>query len=207
MAAAGEWALDHFALAQSVVVDMDVFRERLSDLIEDADLRRRMGEASRARAVEHYEWSHIVSRYDALWLELGAIARTTAHGRRRGGQYLISRYVDTFRGNATRMITKDSRIVLSERGHRVVEGEEGLPQYFTRGFTLDYGLIEDALVSLGRRGKSIGQIAASIASERSVHPDRVVRHVVWLLKYDLARLVGSAKSKSKPKPRYTLKPM
>lgn len=43
--------------------------------------------------------------------------------------------------------------------------------------------------ALGSRGTSIARIAASISKGRSIHPDAAVRHVVWLLKYDLARLV------------------
>jgi len=192
MAPFGEWSRDHFALAQSVVVDMHVFRERLLTLVEDDELRLRLGRASRARAVEHYDWAAIVARYDDLWEELGSMARRAARERRRPLHYLVSRYVHTNRGNATRMIDTKARIVLSARGQRVVDGEEGLPEYFKRGrYQLDYDLIEDALVSLGSRGQTIEKIARAIAAERRVHHDKAVRHVVWLLKYDLARLVAT----------------
>lgn len=190
MAALGEWSRDHFALAQSVVVDMDVLRERLLALVEDEKLRRRLGDASRARAVACFDWATVIESYDALWTELGAIASATRDRSRARGTYAISRYVEAFGGNATRLLDANARIVLSDRGRRVVEGKEGLPEYFKGSFRLDYDLIEDALLALGSRGKSIARIAAAIAKGRKIHPDAAVRHVMWLLKYDLARLVG-----------------
>lgn len=189
MAPLSEWSRDHFALAQSVVVDMDVLRERLVALVENEGLRRQMGEASRARALACFDWATIVARYDALWTELAAMARSTSHRGRLRGAHLVSRYVEAFEGNATHMIDATARVVLSERGRRVLNGQEGMPQYFKHTYRLDYDLIEDALIALGPRGKSIARIAASIAKGRSIHPDAAVRHVVWLLKYDLARLV------------------
>lgn len=189
MAPLGEWSRDHFALAQSVIVDLDVLRERLAALVESEGLRRQLGEASRARALACFDWATVVARYDELWTELVAMARSTRRRERARGTYLVSHYVDAFEGNATRMIDASARIVLSERGRRVLEGQEGMPQYFKRTYRLDYDLIEDALLALGSRGRSIARIAASLAKGRSMHPDAVVRHVVWLLKYDLARLV------------------
>lgn len=190
MAAVGVWSFDHFALAQAVVVDMEVFGQQLARLLVHEDLRRRMGEASRARALERYSWPAVVARYDALWSELGTTAKAAPAPKRGNGSYIESRYVATFRGNATHMIDTSARLVLSERGQRVVAGEEGFPQYFVdHGFTLDYDLIEDALVLLSHRGKSIAQIVARVMRGRTIHHDLAVRHVVWLLKYGLARLL------------------
>ena len=45
--------------------------DRLADLIDSPELRRRMGDAGRARAVGDYDWSVIYRRYRELWTELG----------------------------------------------------------------------------------------------------------------------------------------
>ncbi|MET0271916.1 MAG: glycosyltransferase family 4 protein [Phenylobacterium sp.] len=57
----------------TVALDMGVLVDRLSDLVSDPALRRRMGEAGRRRAREIYDWSAIYPQYQALWTELNAI--------------------------------------------------------------------------------------------------------------------------------------
>jgi len=54
-------------------VDQGRLLERLVALIENPDLRRRMGEAGRARARGEFDWSGVYARYEALWAELAAI--------------------------------------------------------------------------------------------------------------------------------------
>jgi glycosyltransferase involved in cell wall biosynthesis len=54
-------------------VEAGALLERLTALIETPELRRRMGEAGRARARSEFDWSVIYRRYEALWGELGRI--------------------------------------------------------------------------------------------------------------------------------------
>jgi starch synthase len=62
----------NLAAALATSVDMPMLVERLSALIADADLRRTMGEAGRARAREAFDWARIFDRYRELWGELDA---------------------------------------------------------------------------------------------------------------------------------------
>ncbi len=57
--------------------DLDAAADALVRLAEDPELRARMGEAGRARARTHYDWSVIIRTYEDLWLELREI-RTKA---------------------------------------------------------------------------------------------------------------------------------
>ncbi|MEP5769178.1 glycosyltransferase family 4 protein [Nisaea sp.] len=50
--------------------DLDAAADALVRLAEDPELRARMGEAGRARARTHYDWSVIIRSYEDLWLEL-----------------------------------------------------------------------------------------------------------------------------------------
>lgn len=52
---------------------------RLTVLIEDPDLRRRMGEAGRERARSTFDWAGVYARYEALWRELGEIRASVAN--------------------------------------------------------------------------------------------------------------------------------
>ncbi len=56
--------------AQSVAVDVGATRDAFVALLGDADLRRRMGEAGRARARAEYDWRVVVARMQDLWAEL-----------------------------------------------------------------------------------------------------------------------------------------
>lgn len=71
---AGTLAYDHYAwmAASTTSVDLGALTDRLSDLIADPGLRRRMGEAGRADARARFAWSKIYDDYQALWGELNA---------------------------------------------------------------------------------------------------------------------------------------
>ncbi|MEX2648116.1 MAG: glycosyltransferase family 4 protein [Alphaproteobacteria bacterium] len=56
--------------AQSVAVDIGATRDAFVALLGDADLRRRMSEAGRARALAEYDWRVVVARTQGLWTEL-----------------------------------------------------------------------------------------------------------------------------------------
>jgi len=61
--------------AQFTAVDIDAATAAYARLIADADLRRGMGDAGRARARSVYDWSAIIPAYEALWDELAARRR------------------------------------------------------------------------------------------------------------------------------------
>lgn len=61
--------------AQFTAVDIDAASAAYVRLIEDADLRARMGAAGKARAHGVYDWSVIIPAYEALWDELAARRR------------------------------------------------------------------------------------------------------------------------------------
>ena len=54
----------------SVSIDMDVLVGRLTDLVVDADLRRRLGAAGQERARRTFDWSVVYRQYQQLWAEL-----------------------------------------------------------------------------------------------------------------------------------------
>lgn len=57
-------------------VDVAATAEALTRLIVDPDLRARMGEAGRGRALEVFDWRVIIPRYLSLFAELAEIRRT-----------------------------------------------------------------------------------------------------------------------------------
>jgi hypothetical protein len=61
--------------SMSNIVDVGQLIERLSQLIENAELRNKMGEAGKRRAREVYDWSVIIGQYKELWAELDEIRK------------------------------------------------------------------------------------------------------------------------------------
>lgn len=58
------------AAAQFTAVDVDAAADAALELIENADLRQRMGAAAAERARRDFDWSAIIPRYQALWADL-----------------------------------------------------------------------------------------------------------------------------------------
>jgi len=56
--------------SQFVAVDVDAAAAAYQRLVGDAALRQCMGAAARQRALEHFDWSVVIGRYQALWQEL-----------------------------------------------------------------------------------------------------------------------------------------
>jgi hypothetical protein len=83
LAEAYEAGVDPYAVyvglvAQSVSLDLHLLVERLTALIVNPELRRRMGEAGRNRAQTVFDWKLIYQRYEDLWEELAGIRRFAA---------------------------------------------------------------------------------------------------------------------------------
>jgi alpha-maltose-1-phosphate synthase len=58
------------AISQSTAVDVPAAAEALSRLIENGDLRARLGAAGQQRAGSVYDWRHVVRAHQELWTEL-----------------------------------------------------------------------------------------------------------------------------------------
>jgi len=71
---------DYFLSRTSTTVSVEApaLLERLTALIDNLELRRRLGDAGRARAREAFDWAVVYARYEALWAELGEIRARAA---------------------------------------------------------------------------------------------------------------------------------
>jgi len=78
---------DHYIgrASQCTGVDVRAAAEAFAALVGDPALRRRMGEAGRARARSCYDWRVIVAAYQALWDELSARRAQDAEATPRAG--------------------------------------------------------------------------------------------------------------------------
>lgn len=65
-----------WAAASTIAVDIPETADAIARLVENPDLRRRMGEAGRQRARAVYDWDVIYRQYQELWAELDARRRS-----------------------------------------------------------------------------------------------------------------------------------
>jgi D-inositol-3-phosphate glycosyltransferase len=56
-----------FAMAESTVVDVNKMAEALQKLIENHNLRKKMGQAARQHVLENYSWKAVIKQYEKLW--------------------------------------------------------------------------------------------------------------------------------------------
>jgi glycosyltransferase involved in cell wall biosynthesis len=90
-----------WATSVSTALDIPQLTDRLEVLIGDADLRRTMGEAGRARARTTYDWAVVYRQYVDLWNELDArrehaLADPEALARLRMAPRAVSAFPDPF---------------------------------------------------------------------------------------------------------------
>jgi starch synthase len=170
----------------SVSVDVQACAQACTALAGDAGLRRRMGEAGRARAREEFDWQVIVRRYQALWQALaerrGSAAPSPAltDPRRRDPFWLFAEY-------PTRVLSPGDRLApapgaSAARLHGLLAsnligwGGAVLPNEET------YARILERLAAAP--GTTVADLAAQFGGRQ---PAQLVRGLAWLHKVGLIR--------------------
>ncbi len=172
-------------VAQVTAVDLDETVKALKSLAENPDLRRRMGEAGRQRALSTFEWSAVIPQYEALWREL-ARRRAAAEGPSTRASIVNPWRMDPFQlyaGYPTEWITPNSMLKLSKQkpwksGAALLES--ALVRY-ARAVLPTAEELDQIVEALGkRRQMTLGEVMAGFQSRRRQY---VERGVLMLAKY------------------------
>ena len=181
--------------SQMISVDIEATRLALHRLIDDEPLRRRMGQEARRRALEMFDWRHVIGRYQELWAELAerrALASESAPPRADKASYPAR--MDPFG-----LFSDYPSTVLSAR-HRVYRltggpdtqalVEHPLIRFAKPVMRLD--LCEQALGLIARNeGMEVGELLNAAAPEvRGLLP----RNLCWLAKLGLISIRPPAES-------------
>ncbi len=188
-----EPAFDHLALAQSVAVDMGALRATLEQLIDDPALGARLGAQGRTRALERFDWRVVIARYEELWIELAAEARTAPRLFAHRARYAQPDYARAFAHFASRQLAGDQPLQLSALGERLIGGQEGLASHHVNTWQhLNTQLLQRILAGFARvpGGQLTADRIVQVITKKQggeLLVARVRRHLMWLLKYDLVR--------------------
>lgn len=188
-----EPALSSFYAAQNVMLDDEVFMQRLLSLIDDPGLRRRLGDAGRVEAQQRFHWRSIIAGYESLWAGLKA-ATTSALPKIAPGAAAdpnLAALTTVFGHYPTFILTDESSLALSLRGQAAVAGDLILPAvYQDASPLLPDGLASWVLSSLAGQGDTLGGLLTKGRREMNSQDDLLRAAVVWLAKHGLVRIAG-----------------
>lgn len=163
--------------------DPVALQSALAALINDADLRRRMGEAGRQRALGHFDWRHVLSAYARLCDELKTIREKAAQDQPEEWPDRPDPFT-LFSAYPTRTLDPGDLIMVSP------EAARRLPDIFRLTMT-NYGFdaecLPPALVqrvfeqALRRPAWAVADLLASAGSD----PVVAERAILWLIKFRL----------------------
>ncbi len=179
------------AVSQCTAVDIPAATDAFTNLVGNAELRRRMGTAARQRARAAFDWRVVIATYQALWEELADIRRTADElAPRLDGRPVHPLRDDPFALFAAYPTPTAGPVTASAAEGADAEGMAALREYPMNdcappravGDADRAGLLERLL----RDGRMpLPELAASVPPARRAP---VLRALGWLGKMGLARL-------------------
>ena len=183
--------------SQLIAVDVGEAARALGDLIQNPDLRRRMGDAARQRAREVFDWSAIIPQYEDLWDEMNAVREAAGPDARVMRERQPNpRRPDPFTlfGNyPTEALRGDGRVAAVAGAEARLKQILGTPTAtFGGNFLPTVPELEKMVARLAEAGElTVDGLAAGFPEGRRT---RIRRAVLFLAKYHLAVILPTAAS-------------
>ena len=181
------WAYDHIVLGQSIALDVATMYERLQILVRHPELRHKMSEYSRARAVAEFSYASVAHRYDELWTELAAAA-CNLQLRPKLRAFDEPAYFECFKHHASREL-KDDCIVRAAKGNGLqIKTLIDLVEAMLPGIEVfEEALLLRLMEALSSAENVSGGLSVeeliSLMSDKSRSRDTIKRHILFLLKH------------------------
>lgn len=179
-----------FQRSQRTVVSVPALAEAVESLAQDAEVRRRMGEAARTRILEHFTWKGVIRRWLEFWRELRAVALPPeTEARLRAARHpLHPPFARIFASYASKAPTPDMLLRCTDAGQAL--RERRLP--WEAVGKAPHGIRKQAMHALlvwTRRPASLEALAARNAeSADPMSPEDLHTHILWGLKHDLLEM-------------------
>lgn len=186
-----ESSLASFYAAQSVALDDEILVQRLTALISDPFLRRRLGGEGSAHARKHFHWRNIIIEYETAWTALKSLAMTALPKAIHANQPdpNLPSLSTVFGHYPTSTLLDSASLALSLRGQAVVKGDLMLPAvYEDASPLLPDGMASWVISHLSIRAGTLGDLLAEGRGAIGSQDDLLRFTVVWLIKYGLVRI-------------------
>ena len=184
------------AVAQMVSIDLEAASRAILDLVENPDLRRRMGAAGRRRIDEALDWKAVIPRYQAFWGELASRrAAAQAEPPATAAHLKNPRRLDPltlFASYPTQALHPADRIVVgsvadwTEAEARLSRNLAAAGQW-AMALPAERKAIFDQVAAGG--GVRVHQIVQAAPADRRPF---VERSLTWMMKFDVLRLARHA---------------
>jgi glycosyltransferase involved in cell wall biosynthesis len=173
-------------MAETVAVDTGVLRARLGQLIDDADLRQRLGAAGRDRARRMFSWPRVISSYESLWRELSAEARGWRPAQVAGDPQVGSLH-DIFSHYPTALLGSTDEFSMTSFGRDVLGGTAAPPAMHQELLPLmDPEMGTFVLRFIAERGAAtLAECATEVERRFTITAEYTAFQVIWLLKQGL----------------------
>jgi hypothetical protein len=177
----------------AATVDVEAQAEALTKLIADPELRRRMGEAGRKRAKEHYDWRTIVARYENLWGELADIRASAQEIAPRGSSgppyplggdpyHLFAHYPTSTLSQNTTLAPGQAALASLEHDWMTRFGAD-------RRAPIE--LLTRVVELVSERGNvTVGDITAELGAGSKTSVDEWTLSISYLVKFDVLRVTS-----------------
>lgn len=172
--------LDHFALAQSVAVDLGAMKRAIEQLWRNPDLRARFAQASRNRALARHSEAVVIRQFEELWSNLSQVAAQLPY-KKSARRFDQPAFVDNFGHYATEVLDGGATIRLTSDGQRLLAAEEKFPPILDLFPSLSKELLLEVLQRVAESGSGIA--VDRIQLDMGGRGTYLLRHIMWLLKY------------------------
>jgi glycosyltransferase involved in cell wall biosynthesis len=194
---------DHFLAecSQAVAVDCGRAAEALTRLVADEALRRRLGAAGRQRAVARFAWAEIIRAYEALWRDQeqerlhylqqsGARPAAAGSARYPSPEHAFAGYPTHWLGDGDRLC---AAAAAAERLEMLLKMP--LVNHVAHTRVTDPALLRAVLaVADGRPLRELEEVLIQAGAERGTGRATLM----WLLKYDLLRVMAPPPAPAPP---------
>jgi glycosyltransferase involved in cell wall biosynthesis len=180
--------------AQFTAIDVVQAVSALRELIDNPDLRRRMGDSALQHARSVFDWKAIIPMYEALWRELNA-RRAAAppeppRPRNQTGNPWRPDPFRMFSGYSTEWVTPSTRLgpsegVSWESARRLIEAPT---VRFSANYLPNDAEIQQVLEILSHGHRSVEEILSALPQARR---PTVERGLIWMAKYGLIKIIAS----------------
>jgi hypothetical protein len=178
--------------SQATAVDVSAAASAYERLINDDDLRHRMGASARARVEERFTWAGVVRAYEDLWAEQEAERANVAAARvqRRSAAPVCYPPIDhTFGGYPSEVFNQATRVVSPES---IPSGRlDRLLKMALTGYLNPLRCDDPALISQLIEATASGCTIAALEEilfATGFDTTRSRATIAWMLKYDLLRV-------------------
>ncbi len=188
-------------VSQCTAIDVAKATDAVSALVENPDLRRRMGESGRKRARQTFDWRVVVRAYQDLWRELGHIRNRADESARPGDGRPLNPLRDDpfqlFAGYAAETVDGETVVELAVPAAEVEGRLNALWPASMNDFGRPVMLTDDEIRTLLRLLDESGGADVFSLAERFEEGRRfrVPRTLAWLAKLGIVSLATGDASK------------